>query len=132
MKRAIYLEARLTHTYVGTCADMDRWAPIGNARTTRQYLLDQGGDDACDGCTYGFVVSLTSAQLATARAVFRRLRQPRRTSFGAWMTRAIEQKYSRHGCHHDHDCCGCASYHADVRRTKRGEFSVSVSTSYNF
>lgn len=37
--------------------------------------------------------------------------------------------YSR--CQHEHDCCGCATVGADVRRLSRRQYSVKLSTSYN-
>lgn len=48
--------------------------------------------------------------------------------------RALRDEFSGSGCQHEHDCCGCASYHASVRAVpgRRREFSIRVSTSYNY
>lgn len=34
-------------------------------------------------------------------------------------------------CRHEHDCCGCATVGADVRRLSRRQYSVKLFTSYN-
>lgn len=138
MKTPTRIEARLTHSYVGSCAHLDKWGSICNARVTAPRLVKAPGDDASDGATRAFVVSLTAADLATARESYRRLRfqAPHRhgvpLSFARWMNRSIEQNYTSAGCHHEYDCCGCASTYADAHRTKRGEFTVTVRTSYNY
>ena len=42
---------------------------------------------------------------------------------------ATSLSYSR--CRHEHDCCGCATVGADVRRLSRRQYSVKLFTSYN-
>jgi hypothetical protein len=44
---------------------------------------------------------------------------------------AISSSLSYSHCRHEHDCCGCATVGADVRRLSRRQYSVKLFTSYN-
>lgn len=44
---------------------------------------------------------------------------------------AIGSTLSSSHCRHEHDCCGCATVSADVRRLSRRQYSVKLFTSYN-
>ena len=47
------------------------------------------------------------------------------------LTRAIIDTLSGSSCQHEHDCCGCAFYHVDVKRIGRRDYVVTTSVSYN-
>ena len=51
---------------------------------------------------------------------------------GTDLSRSIAQTMSGSGCRHEHDCCGCASHYASVRRVSQREYAVQVRTSYNY
>lgn len=46
--------------------------------------------------------------------------------------RALSRSMNSEGCHHEYDCCGCASTYASVHKVKPGIFSVKAHTSYNY
>lgn len=95
----INLSIRLTHRYVGTHAHNDRWDFLGDLKVTPARVVDAGNgiDDA------GTVV---------------RYARIRRSDDFRLLQRAIEDTMSRHGCSHDYDCCGCASYSTRVTRIR--------------
>lgn len=131
MKTPTRIEARLTHGYVGTCAHLDSWTTVCNARVTAPRLVKAPADEeASDGGSRAFIVALSPAQLAAARKVYSSLKS--RLSFYHFLERSIEQNYTSAGCHHEHDCCGCASDYAEAYQTKAREFTVVVRRSYNY
>jgi hypothetical protein len=140
MKTPIRIETRITRSYVGSCQHLDQWAPVCSARATGPYTVSTpDGEDPSEGLTRAFVVSLTATQMLEARKSYRRNRANGNrnqasipTTFAHWLRRAIEDHYSSYGCHHEYDCCGCASVYADARPTGRGEFSVKARVSYNY
>lgn len=48
------------------------------------------------------------------------------------LSRAIAQTLGGSSCRHEHDCCGCATHRASVRRVSPREYSVKVSISFNY
>jgi hypothetical protein len=48
------------------------------------------------------------------------------------LTRAIASTLTHSGCRHEHDCCGCPSYHATVRRVSAREYVAKVNVTYNY
>jgi hypothetical protein len=140
MKTPTHIETRLTHGYVGSCAHLDRWASVCNARVTApQTIKTADGEEASEGNTSAFLLVLSPTSLAMAKKAYRqlRLKGPRGRStipstFTHWLRRAIETNYTSAGCHHEYDCCGCASSYADAYQTKRREFTVIIRRSYNY
>jgi hypothetical protein len=51
---------------------------------------------------------------------------------GRDLSRAIRDTLSTGGCSHEHDCCGCASTYASVRRVGPREYKVRTRTTYNY
>jgi hypothetical protein len=50
---------------------------------------------------------------------------------GTDLSTHIATSLSYSHCRHEHDCCGCATVGADVRRLSRRQYSVKLFTSYN-
>jgi hypothetical protein len=48
------------------------------------------------------------------------------------LSHAIASTLSRSGCRHEHDCCGCVSYHAIVRRVSAREYVARVNAYRNY
>lgn len=113
MPRTIHAQLRLTHRYVGTYSHLDNWGDAFTFKELRGRVTEAplGYDD---GGVYMMRV------IGNKRGDQQEQRQ------------ALRDYYTREGCSHDYDCCGCASTHAQVRKTKAGIFSVRVRTSYNY
>ena len=48
------------------------------------------------------------------------------------LSSAIASTFSRSGCRHEYDCCGCVSFHAIVRRVSAREYVAKISASRNY
>lgn len=115
------IERRDTHKYVGTYQHEDRWTTLGAGKVLgrARVLREPDGDaDMSEGPLYGFT-------FVADRATFER-HGPEA------IRRALQDMFTRWGCAHDYDCCGCASTSARVRHTKRREFFVAQSVTYNY
>jgi hypothetical protein len=51
---------------------------------------------------------------------------------GRDLSRAIGQTLGGSSCRHEHDCCGCATHRASVKRVSPREYAVKVSVSFNY
>lgn len=99
------LSRRLTHKYVGAWKHLDSWEFIATAKKTPWVVVEQPED--FDGTT------ICDAWVTLPAGADRKNR--------AIVARALEDTLSSHGCSHEWDCCGCASYRAEVvlRRGRR-------------
>lgn len=107
------LEVRLTHRYVGTWQHLDEWRDVGAAVLTPARTV-QESEDFDDGGTY--------VRWATL---------PRGIDRDA-ACRALEDTLSSHGCAHEWDCCGCASYSTRVLHRHGRRVVLQTRVSYNY
>lgn len=108
-----HLSVRLTHRYVGTWSHLDEWRDVGTAVLTPARAVEEGnGFD--DGGTY--------IRWATL---------PRSIDRDA-ACRALEDELSRHGCSHEWDCCGCASYSTRVLHRHGRRVVLETHVSFNY
>lgn len=109
----ILLSVRLTHRYVGTHRDLDDWRDIGAVALTPSRTVDPGN---------GYDEAGTYTRWATL---------PRGMDRDA-ACRALVDTLSRHGCAHEHDCCGCASYSTRIlhRHGRRVALLTRVTRNY--
>lgn len=109
----LHLSTRLTHRYVGTYKHLDRWQNVGPVRLTPgRVVAESNGYD--EGNTY--------VRWATV---------PRGQSVDKTV-RALEDTLSSHGCAHEWDCCGCASYSTRVIHRHGRRLVLKTSVSYNY
>lgn len=109
----IQLNRRLTHRYVGTYAHEDNWEGVGTARLTPPRAVAEGnGID--DGGTYIRWAILPAGQDAEASA------------------RALQDTLSKHGCHHEYDCCGCRSLDTRVIHRHGRRLVLRTQVSFNY
>lgn len=88
----IDLAIRKTHKYVGTYADLDEWASIGQAEILSQSSqVDE--EDICEHTTNTLMVKVTVDDTTTEDDI----------------RQALMASFSHQGCAHEHDCCGCWS-----------------------
>jgi len=107
------LYQRETHTYTSGWSHLDQWEHIGTAKileyrqTTWPADYDEGG------------------QYVTKVIAPRELK-------GRDLSRAISNSLGGSSCTHEHDCCGCPSTSASVKRTSPREYSVHLRVSFNY
>lgn len=107
------LETRLTHRYVGTYSHLDEWQYLGAARLTPPREVKEGnGYD--DGGTYLRWATLPRGMDRDAAC------------------RALEDSLSSHGCAHEWDCCGCASYSTRVLHRNGRRVVLKTRVSFNY
>ena len=70
------------------------------------------------------------AHIGTAKLLQQRMtREPEGyDDGGAYLAKVIAPS----SCRHEHDCCGCPSTSASVKRTSAREYSVHLRVSYNY
>jgi hypothetical protein len=107
------LYQRETHTYTSGWSHLDQWEHIGTAKMLQQRMTrEPDGHD--DGGTY------------IAKVI-----APRNLK-GRDISRAIANSLGGSSCRHEHDCCGCPSTSASVKRTSPREYSVHLRVSFNY
>jgi hypothetical protein len=106
----INLFKRLTHKYRDGWRHLDNEVFVGTVKMLQPRKLEDHGIDG-------------HAQLARVIAPA--------SLGGVDLSYAIGSTLSSSHCRHEHDCCGCASVSADVRRLSRRHYSVKLFTSYN-
>lgn len=138
------ISLRRTRRYVGTWAHLDQWEDLGTAKVLansavygpekaeddwnrrvrrwpkhmrRRFLKDYYADPSCGPISYFRVV--------VPRAMLDVYGKDR-------VLQAIQDTFSRHGCSHEYDCCGCASYSATATYMGGREFKVKLGVGYNF
>lgn len=109
----IQLELRLTHRYVGTWKHLDEWRDVGTAMLTPPRTV-RDSEDFDDGGVY--------VRWATL---------PRGVDRDA-ACRALEDTMSSHGCSHEYDCCGCASYSTRVLHRHGRRVVLQTRVTYNY
>lgn len=85
------LAIRNTHTYVGTCSDLDSWTSIGSydVLTSGSEIVDE--EDPCEPTRIYLVVRVHSDH-------------PK-------IEQALKSSLASAGCAHEYDCCGCWSHY---------------------
>jgi hypothetical protein len=113
MAHPLHIQERLTHRYVDSYRHLDETRHIGVVKQLNptRSVAPTGYDDG--GEWYFRVVAPTHLKHLD-------------------LTRPIRSSLSHYGCHHEYDCCGCASYHASVKRVSKREYCVRVHVSYNY
>ena len=107
------LHQRITHTYADGWADLDEWQHLGTAKMLRWNATAEplGFDDAG---------TFTTKVIGP--------RQLRAVDLG----RAIAATLGGSSCTHEHDCCGCPTTHASVKRTSAREYFVHLHITRNY
>jgi hypothetical protein len=114
-----FLEAQLTHKYVGTYSHLERFAPLGNVKVLGGRDTPEPDEpDISDAGGRIFRVVAPSAMV--------------RQHGAETIRRALSDLFTSWGCAHDYDCCGCVSSMAYVKRAGRREFVVRQSFTRNY
>ena len=112
------LALRLTRKYVGTYQHEDEWNNIGTATEKLSGIDDHADDDdPCEPVTqlYCFEVKTDEPQ------------EPKT------IEQAFRDTFTKWGCAHEYDCCGCRSYRVSrVAPCGNDEWLVTVSSARNY
>lgn len=107
------LYERETHTYRDGWAGLDSWAYIGTAKMLQQRMTREPSDFDDGGSYLAKVIAPSHLK-------------------GRDLTRAIANTMGGSSCTHEHDCCGCPSTSASVKRISAREYSVHLRVSFNY
>ena len=108
----VYLYARTSHRYVDGWRHLDSDKFVGSILVTPRKMV-AAGEGFEEGGTY-----LQHARIPAGMPV-RLFKQAVRDTLGG------------SNCKHEHDCCGCASYHVSVQNRGR-KAVIRTRVSYNF
>lgn len=111
----INLYERLTHKYRDGWSGEDDHKYIGEAKVLRYTPVRTRTSDDFEG-------SKITHTLVVAPAALR----------DTDLRNSIADTMGGSSCRHEHDCCGCPSTYVDVRRISRREYSVKLTTFYNY
>jgi|GEM_PF-3490676 len=111
------LSVRKTNKYVGTWAHLDEWEDIGTAEIIERNAEVQDHEDPCEPTLIQMLLRVTTNEPKDNEAV----------------KLAIMDTFSRHGCSHEYDCCGCWSTTVtNVHSMGGGFFLVTQTASRNY
>lgn len=117
------LSVRETNKYVGTYAHLDTWCDIGTytelARGVHTELARgvHTDEEAIEEYTTAtLLLSVTLDQPEPAERI----------------ARALESAFSKNGCHHEWDCCGCWSSSAEATHLNGDKWMVVQRSSRNY
>lgn len=104
---------RLTHKYVGSWQHRDNWKFLATVQATPPRLVREPDErEFSDGGAY--------------------LLHVRAPSGAPDLRQGLRDTFTKHGCSHQHDCCGCRSTRASVRKVSARDYIVVQSVSFNY
>jgi hypothetical protein len=109
----IIISERESYTYAAGWNHLDSWKELGTAKMLQARMTREpnGHDDG--GAYLAKVIAPSNLK-------------------GRDLSQAIAQSIGGSSCKHEHDCCGCASTSARVKRTSAREYSVYLRVTYNY
>jgi hypothetical protein len=110
---ALNLFTRLTHTYADGYNHLDDHAFVSEVKLTPPKKVREALDYD-DGGTF-----------------VQYMRVPRGVATAA-VKQALRDTLSGSNCRHEHDCCGCASRHVQVKQLAARRLLVRTTISYNY
>lgn len=110
------LAIRETFKFVGAYQHEDTWRSIGSCEV---YAGEATCTDETDICEPHLQVNMVEVQVDT-RATRKDIKQ------------ALEQTFTKSGCAHEHDCCGCRSFYASAKHVGRNVYRLTITSSRNF
>jgi len=133
------LSLRLTHTYVGTYAHLDKWAEIGTLDVIglQDWTIEAENEQGdCSNEPQRTVAFVRVTEAPELHEMWIECAHDPRLDYSAWanrtVARALRDTYSRHGCAHEHDCCGCRSFSAEAERYSGDVWRVTINSSRNY
>lgn len=96
------LSIRSSHKYVGTYAHLDDWEDIGTVTILHHSVRHLDETDICDPCEELWQVTCDDSNMNTTT-----------------IRNAICDTFTKQGCAHEYDCCGCRSVRVKPSTIKR-------------
>lgn len=116
MAEPLYI--RMTNKYVGTYQHEDQWNYVGQITRIQSHVTESDDpEDATESMTHVHEVEVSPEQAVSEEQV----------------AKAIRDHYTKAGCHHEYDCCGCRSFYAskpDYLGGNRWEVKVNSFRNY--
>lgn len=109
------ISKRVTHKYRDGWAHEDRWQYLGHLLVTPAKVTEEG-NRYDEGDTYVRFARISNI----SRKAFKELK------------RGIQDTMGGSRCHHEYDCCGCASYHVQVERVRPRLVLIRTRVRYNY
>lgn len=119
------LQLRKTHQYVGSWQHEDKWDHLGTVSTLQYSSICTDAEDPCEPTRIMKLVKVSLDQRDHSKPLWT----------DAQIKQALRDTFTRSGCSHEHDCCGCWSHHVSevlplARRT--GEYVLIMHASRNY
>lgn len=111
----ISVNKRTSHKYRDGWAHEDRWQHLGVLKVTPARVTEEG-NRYDEGDTY---------------VRFARIQNISRQGFKL-LKRGLQDTLSGSSCHHEHDCCGCASYSTRVQRVSPRLVLIRTRVTFNY
>lgn len=137
----IDLKKRLTFGYVGTYQHLDKWETLGMLDEIGQRELPLSEEEQADICEPKRHEVFAVLTLDPAAGTYDRWTkiQPadKDLDYHIWLEKEIQtalcHTYSRQGCAHEYDCCGCRSHSASSAQRVTGNlWRVEIHSSRNY
>lgn len=116
----VNVSRRLTHTYTGTFAHLDKWEGIGVVSVTPSKQVDEPEEEWRDLSHGGRYIRWARLPAGLSKAQRKQ-----------W-SRGLMESLTREGCHHEWDCCGCPSHYTRVVHRKGRDITLLTTVSYNY
>jgi len=107
------ISERETYKYATGWNYLDSWKELGTAKMLQARMVREPNDHDDGGAYLAKVIAPSNLK-------------------GRNLSQAIAQSIGGSSCKHEHDCCGCASTSARVKRTSAREYSVYLRVTYNY
>ncbi len=111
--QTVHAYRRLTNRYIDQYMHLDETEFVATVKLTAPRVVEEGN---------GFDTGATFQQY---------LRVPRGVDVKA-LRQALRDTMGYHGCTHEYDCCGCASYSVFTKLVAPRKLQVTSSVSYNY
>jgi hypothetical protein len=104
------LSIKITNTYVGSWDHLEKWRDIGSFEVVRSHRVEGDPEDMCEPLTD-----------------FKQVQVSREAGVSDEDVRcALRDSFTKVGCSHDWDCCGCRSYRVSRIKPYPGDVWVVV------
>jgi hypothetical protein len=120
MANSTVLEIRKTHKYVGTYQHLDEWDYVGTATVTASES-ETDHEDPCESTKTTMIVCVEIDRGIT------------RQTDEELVKSALRSTFTKSGCAHEYDCCGCwSTYVGEVEKITADRYMVVTRSSRNY
>lgn len=99
------LEKRNTHKYVGSWQHEDDWETLGTMEVLQDNTIVTDDEDICEPWQRMILLKINEDVKVDDDTI----------------KRALRDTFTKAGCSHEHDCCGCRSYYGHPKLIDKDE-----------